>query len=248
MTPEAYTEMDNIESTHWWFRARRLILVDILEKMNLPKDAKILEIGCGTGGNLDMLSNFGEVSALEMDKNAINIASKKTNNLYNIKLGYCPEQLLFEEKQFDLICMFDVLEHIDDDEKTLVELKKLLKSNGKIFITVPSYKWLFGAHDKFLHHKRRYSKTRLKQLIPNELNILNISYFNTFLFPIAALVRLKDKLFHSNISSTTNIPSNIINKILETIFSSERYLLNYCNLPFGLSLYCVLSVSKKLKS
>ena len=248
MTPEAYIEMDNIESTHWWFCARRFILKNILKKLELPKDAKILEIGCGTGGNLDMLGRFGEVSALEMDENAISIASNKTNYAYNIKSGYCPQELPFEKNEFDLICMFDVLEHIEADKKSLFELKKLLKEDGKMLITVPAYNWLFGSHDKFLHHKRRYSKTTLKTSIPDELEILNISYFNTFLFPIAAIVRLKEKLFKSDLISTTAIPSSYLNKILKSIFASERYFLNYINLPFGLSLYCVLGNSKNSKS
>ena len=110
-----------------------------------------------------MLAEFGEISALEMDSNARAIASKKTNNLYDIRAGYCPDEIPFRDQRFDLICMFDVLEHIEHDTETLMAIKKLLTKHGRILITVPAYQWLYGAHDEFLHHKRRYSANQLKK-------------------------------------------------------------------------------------
>ena len=115
MDPEAYIEMDKTESMHWWFTGRRAILSNILSGLNLPINAEILEIGCGTGGNLQMLAEHGEVSALEIDTNARQIASEKTNNAFNIKAGCCPDEIPFEPQSFDLICLFDELEHIDQD-------------------------------------------------------------------------------------------------------------------------------------
>lgn len=242
MEPEAYIEMSETESGHWWFSGRRAILLQILESLDLPPDAKILEIGCGTGGNLQMLAKFGELSALEMDSNARSIASNKTNNRYDIRAGYCPNEIPFSEQSFDLICMFDVLEHIDQDTETLLAIKKLLKKKGRMLITVPAYQWLWGSHDEFLHHKRRYSASQLEEKVVNsELNLEKISYFNTFLFPLAAIVRFKDKLLHNDSATGKSIPPAIINTIFRSLFSSERFLLKYFNLPFGLSLLCVLN-------
>jgi len=241
MNPEAYLEMAETEARHWWFLGRRAILAKMIGSLNLPQNSKILEVGCGTGGNLQMLATFGEVSALEMDATARAIAAKKTNNLYDIKAGYCPDDIPFHEQQFDLICMFDVLEHIEKDTETLISIKQLLKKNGRILMTVPAYQWLYGPHDEFLHHKRRYSVHELREkFVASGLQPLKISYFNTFLFPLAAIVRLKDKLIGNHSANGTSVPPFLINKLFTCIFSTERFLLEHFNLPFGVSLLCVL--------
>src|SRR5207302_969127 len=139
MDPAAYLDMAKIESTHWCSVGRRAIFETLIKQLNLPQDAKILEIGSGTGGNLHMLAKFGEVSGLEMDSMARSITMEKTNNLYDVRAGYCPNDIPFADHSFDLICMFDVLEHIEEDVETLRAIKRLLKKNGRIFITVPAF-------------------------------------------------------------------------------------------------------------
>ena len=237
MNPEAYVEMATTESTHWWFRARRKILGRIIETMGLPRDARILEVGSGTGGNLVMLSHHGRVSALEMDSDARKLSSEKTHGQFTIRAGNCPDDIPFQGEQFDLICMFDVLEHIDEDVETLSALRKHLASNGRMLITVPAYQWLWSAHDVFLHHKRRYTARTLQRVFNESgLCIDRITYFNTLLLPLAALARLKDRIDSRKRSSGTEIPSPLINSILYAIFSSERRMLTSFNLPAGVSL------------
>ena len=109
MREDIYHDMAKQQETHWWFKARREILHTILKKYIPTKRADILEIGCGTGGNLLMLKKFGRVSAMEMDKFASDYASKTTG--IAVKKGWLPDNIPFQKK-FDVICMFDVLEHI----------------------------------------------------------------------------------------------------------------------------------------
>lgn len=244
MNPDAYLEMAETESRHWWFLGRRAILSRMMESLDLPQNSRILEIGCGTGGNLQMLARFGKVSALEMDANARAIAAKKTNNLYDIRPGRCPDEIPFLNQWFDLICMLDVLEHIDQDTESLIAAKQLLAKRGRILLTVPAYQWLWGVHDEFLCHKRRYSETQLrKKIVAAGLQPVKISYINTILFPLAAIVRLKDKLFGNTSAAGTSIPPTPINKLFSILFGAERFLLGRFNLHFGVSLLCVLKAA-----
>jgi SAM-dependent methyltransferase len=237
VNPEAYVEMAATESRHWWFRARRKILEHVLETMELPRLARILEVGSGTGGNLAMLSQHGSVSALEMDENARKLSSEKTHGRFTIRAGSCPDDIPFQGEQFDLICMFDVLEHIDEDVETLVVLRKHLAPEGRILITVPAYQWLWGMHDVFLHHKRRYTARALRRVFNESgLRVDRISYFNTLLLPLVALARLRDRIVSRKRSSGTVIPSPLINSILYAIFASERHMLVRFNFLAGVSL------------
>lgn len=119
--------MSEIESLHWWYLGRRSIITSQLKKINLLSSSNILEVGSGTGGNLEMLSEFGKVFAFEKNTKALNI-SKSKNNHKKIKItqGSCPNNIPYCRTKFDLICLFDVLEHIADDKETLINLKKNL--------------------------------------------------------------------------------------------------------------------------
>lgn len=233
--------MADTEACHWWFSARRVLLSSIISRLTLSSNARILEIGSGTGGNLEMLSAFGRVSALEMDETARSIANKKTLDRFDIRAGFCPTDIPFTNEKFDLICLFDVLEHIEKDFATLVAIKKLLADGGRILVTVPAYQWLWSKHDEFLHHKRRYSASDLrKKIIAAGLSAEKLSYFNMLLFPLAVSARLKDRLLEAPSASGTGIPAAPLNELLYRIFSAERHLLEKMSLPFGVSLLAIL--------
>lgn len=240
MNPQAYIEMSQTEDVHWWFVARREILTDCLLQLNLPTQANVLEVGCGTGGNLNMLEQFGLVHGIEMDPQALNLANQKSSHRHLLTQGKCPDDLDFGDKTFDLICLFDVLEHIEHDTQTLAFLKKRLSPNGKIIITVPAHPWMFGPHDQHLHHHRRYTKSQLGQVLAQAgLAPVRLSYFNCLLFPLAALTRIFEKIFHNKQATGTNIPAQPLNAFFKTIFASERALLRHSNLPFGVSFLCI---------
>lgn len=240
MDPNAYVQMAETESRHWWFVARRKILTSQIASLGLRDGARILEVGCGTGGNLLMLKTFGSVSAMEMNPDAIDIAKSKVGASVDIREGFCPERIPFAGEQFDLICMFDVLEHVEQDEDTLKTLAGYLAPGGRLLLTVPAYGWLWGVHDEFLHHKRRYSGDDLKSAVRRAgFKLERVSFFNTLLFPLAAMVRIKERVSRSSSASGKAIPSPLVNAVLKRVFSLESSLLQRIDLPFGVSLLAV---------
>ncbi|MES2114211.1 MAG: class I SAM-dependent methyltransferase [Pseudomonadota bacterium] len=244
MSPEAYLEMADTEARHWWFTGRRAILDAILAGLGLPAAPRILEIGSGTGGNLDLLAAHGTVSAVEMDPAARLISIAKTGGRFDVRQGRCPDDVPFQPASFDLICMFDVLEHIEEDQATLALAKTLLAPGGRILLTVPANRWMWGPHDVYLHHKRRYSAAELRRKVgAAQLHLDRITHFNTVLFPLAAAVRIKDRLLRNNTASGTAIPSAPVNLALHHAFGCERHLLRFVSLPFGVSLLAIVSAN-----
>lgn len=232
-----YKDMIKQQKEHWWFITRREILDTYLSNLKLPKNINIPEIGCGTGGNIKMLQQYGNVKAVEMDDFAIEYA-KITGA--EIRQGFLPNNFPYEEK-YDLICMFDVLEHIEEDAETLQVIKKHLNLSGQLLITVPAHQWLYGTHDKLLHHKRRYSKINLSALATdNGFKIERISFFNSLLFPFVIIARIVDIFKKSEMAMGYGTPNKVINFIFYNIFKSEKKLLNKVNLPFGTSLIMLL--------
>jgi len=248
MTPAAYIEMAETEDQHWWYVARRSIIGTVLEGLNLPQGARILEVGSGTSGNLDLLARFGRVSAIEMDDTARQISAEKTGGRFDIRAGVCPADIPFSDEKFDLICMFDVLEHIDESSQTLAVLRERLAPGGRILVTVPAYQWMWSVHDEFVHHKRRYTAGKLiGEAAPAGLAAERITHFNMFLVPLAAAMRLVDTLAGRKSASGIGTPGPFINGLFRTIFGSEAGLLKHINLPFGLSLMAVLKADKQAR-
>lgn len=244
MEHEAYLEMAAAEDRHWWFRGRRQILDAVIAKLGLPAHARILELGSGTGGNFSMLSQFGTVTAIELNDTARNISLHKTPSVQDIRAGSLPANLPLGDETFDLICLFDVLEHVEDDAGTLATIRQHLAPGGHAVITVPAFAKLWGPHDIALHHKRRYEKAELNAKITEAgLAVNKLTYTNMGLFPAAVLMRLADRLLRRRKSGGDGVPPAFLNEIFAAIFGAERHLIGRLNLPFGLSLLAVLGAA-----
>ena len=239
MDSQVYKEHIEQEETHWWFVSRRNITSSLLKKLNLPKNAKILDAGCGAGGNLPLLAEYGEVFGSEMNDEVRNHSISR--NIGTIAYGKLPDEIPFKDTKFDLIAMFDVLEHIEDDRTTLAAITNRLTPNGQLLITIPAFQFLFSEHDIAHHHFRRYSKKEIVQKVKEAgLTIEYINYWNFFLFPIAIMARLTDFLRPKNSRALgRKTPPYFVNQLLIKLVSSERFLNPKIPLPFGLSLMVV---------
>jgi SAM-dependent methyltransferase len=242
MSPDAYLQMAETEAEHWWFRGRRDVLVSVLRRLALPSRARVLEVGSGTGGNLEMLAEFGSVSGLEMDETARMLTARNTGARFDIRAGRCPDDVPFDCERFDLICFFDCLEHIADDVGSLSRMREVLAPGGKIVVTVPAYQWLWSAHDVYLHHHRRYDRSALAVCADQAgYRVERMTYFNTLLLPLAIAVRFIDRLLKRDRSSGDATPAGALNRLLYRIFSAERYWVSRGGLPCGVSLLAVLT-------
>ncbi|MGI8501641.1 MAG: class I SAM-dependent methyltransferase [Hassallia sp.] len=246
MDKDFYLQYASVEDKHWWFIGRRLIIEQTIRKLNLPKNAQILEVGCGTGGNLRMLARHGKVSAMELNETACKIANER--QVIPVKLGGLPDKIPFSN-EYDIILILDVLEHLDDDLAALLALHTKLKPGGSLLVTVPAYQFLWSQHDEINHHKRRYVLKNLQQVVRKAgFTVHYSSYFNFFLFPIVAGVRwLRSclKLESNSIdNSDLHLPPKHINKFLSLLFASERHLMNRLSLPFGVSILLLAHKSK----
>ena len=239
MEPEVYARMAELEQDHWWFVARRAILVEVLTRLvDLPPTARVLEAGCGTGGNLVMLSRFGEVCAFEPTAQARRMARGK--GAFDVREGRLPDEIPFEPGGFDLVAALDVLEHVDEDLESMRALSNQLRPGGWALITVPAFSFLWSEHDARHRHKRRYGRDELvERIMAAGLSPVFVTFFNSFLFPVIAGIRLVKNALRITDVEDDKMPAPLVNRALNSVFASERHLVGRVPLPMGVSLLVI---------
>lgn len=247
MEAHLFEEMARTEDHHWWFRGRRNIIEAVL-RQHLPpvSQRRILDVGCGTGGNLPLLQRFGQVVGLEGSPDALALCRRRLGPDFPLHQGHIPQDI--PPGRFDVVTAFDVLEHIPDAEGALRGIRSALAPGGLLVLTVPAFGFLWSEHDTVHHHQRRYTVDLLTaQLTAAGLRPRWSSYFNSLLFPPIAAVRLlqrvlpksRDNAPRSDVEVTGG--SGLTNQVLEAVFSAERHVVPRVSLPFGVSLIAVAS-------
>lgn len=236
MDQSCYGKFSEVEKKHWWFSGRRTILRSLFHQIDLPKNSRILDAGCGTGGSFELLAPLGNIYGMDVNESALSAAGEKGY----VSLSRCdlPDEIPFGGTRFDLIVLLDVLEHLEKDRESLDALRQRLNPGGWLLVTVPAYPWMWSGHDVLNHHYRRYTRRSLLGLFQElDMEIVWSSYFNSILFPVALLARFLHAVAgQKGLAKDLDIPPRILNKILYTIFQSERHLIHAKGLPFGLSL------------
>jgi SAM-dependent methyltransferase len=239
MDRDVYRRLDALEGRHWWFAARRRILKSAIQRFR-PKaePLRVLEAGCGTGGNLEFLSEFGSVDAFELDDEARALAEAKAP--VGIRKGMLPDDVPFANGRYDIVAAFDVIEHVDQDVASLRSLGERLAPGGRLLMTVPALPWLWSSHDDHHHHFRRYVRSDLLAALEAAgLKPVEVTYYNTLLFPLVAGVRFLKKLLRLEDAPDDRMPAPAVNAVLRTVFASERALIGRVRLPIGVSLLAV---------
>jgi SAM-dependent methyltransferase len=236
-----YATMAEREQNYWWHLGRLRIIQTYIQRAKKNKETlKIMNIGCGTGGTIDMLESFGEVDNVDISDEAIKFMKERG---YTRITKVDDIELPFRSKSYDLVGAFDVLEHIEDQVGALKEWKRILKDDGAVVITVPAYQWLWTDHDVSLHHKRRYTTQRLAEAAAEAgLKPEKQSYAVVFSLPLVAGFRLLNKALGRKADSETSYVSvpNWTNKAFTAMLYGEAKLHQKLKFPFGTSVVTIL--------
>ncbi len=245
MEQHTYGIMNDVEGKHWWFVGRRAILESflqgIIEKSKIKNQkSKILDVGCGTGANLEMLAQFGESEGVDVSDDALEFCRAKGLKVHK---GLA-EKLPFADESFDVVTALDVVEHLDDDVAGLKEMHRILKKDGKTLIFVPAFMWLWGVQDDISNHRIRYTKKQIVERLQSAgFEIERATYANwTFFVPILA-GRTLMKITGIKPESENNVNVSALNGVFGKLFSAERFWLKNFNFPFGVS---IVITAKKL--
>lgn len=224
------------EKKNWWFIARRELIKNLLDKIT-NKNSKIIDIGSGSGINIQYLKNYNIVG-VDKSKRLVQAGKKEGKN---IRMYDVEKRIPFRKNSFDVALCLDILEHLENDDRVLKEIYRILTPKGKILITVPAFGFLWGQQDIVSMHKRRYTKRMLIKLVKeNNFKIKRITYWNSFLFPIMSSIRILRKNKKNPQTDFKDYPK-FINKILLRILRLENFIISKnINLPIGVSLIAIL--------
>lgn len=229
----AHAEQDR---AHWWFVGRRAVVLAEMARRLAGAGLRMVEIGCGSGGMLEALDRFG--SALGVESDPVLSGRARERDL-GVVPGALPDNLPIEASCWDAVCLFDVLEHVDDEAASLRACRRLLAPGGRLFVTVPAYAWLWSRHDDLLGHRRRYTTGSLRRAAEAAgLVVERLTYFNMLLAIPIMMVRLARAAL-GRPEHDLERPGRLVNRILAGCFGAEARLLRWTNLPFGISILLV---------
>jgi SAM-dependent methyltransferase len=241
MEHHTYALMYEIEETHWWFLGRRHILAGFVTQICRDLGGgrpRILDVGCGTGANLRLLSQFG--AAYGVDISAEALAFCRARGLDQVRAG-AAERLPFGDGEFDLVTGLDVIEHLDDDVAGLREMHRVLRSGGHALLFVPAFRFLWGVQDDISHHRRRYTLAELRRVATQAgFEVVRATYANLTFFLPTLVGRALMRLTGLRPASENNLTIRALNRPLGRILGAERALLRHVDLPIGVSAIAVL--------
>lgn len=240
MQARVYEITYEVEGKHWWFVGRRKIIAAFVEQVCRrigKRRPRILDVGCGTGANLQMLSRFGVAEGVDISAEALEFC--RARGLAKVKQGPA-EALPFEDASFDLVTGLDVVEHLDDDVAGLREMRRVLRPRGRVLLFVPAFMFLWGVQDEVSHHRRRYTRAQLRRAIEAAgLSVERSTYANLTFFLPTLVGRFIMRLTGLRPESEANINVSALNGFFGRLLGAESWWLKRMSFPFGVSIVCI---------
>lgn len=233
---EAFEFLAAAEDSHFWFRSRNRLITWALGRY-FPQASRLLEVGCGTGVVLaEIGTRFPTLKLVGADvsNEALRVAGQRVAaELVQFDARHIP----FED-EFDVVCAFDVLEHIDEDETALAQLAAATRHGGGLLVTVPQYQWLWSASDDYARHRRRYTKREIDEKVERAgFTVIRSTAWVSTLLPIVALSRRRDRRPGAKYDPCRElrVPRSV-SRAFEFALDFERSLIRLgVTLPFGVS-------------
>ena len=234
---EEYARMRAVEDAHWWYRGLHALVHRALER-HAPMAARIVDIGCGTGGMASRLPGYRVVAALDFNPSAL--AFCRARGIGRLVRGD-GSALPIATGSADVALVLDVLYHknVAEPGRVLRELRRVLVPGGVVVINVPAYQWLYSSHDVAVQTGRRFTRGQINELLREAgFDVIESSYWNTALFPAICAVRLLRRWVPPG-ASDVKAGNPIINRLLGALLALERACMRCCSLPFGVSVFVV---------
>ena len=239
MEREQYEIMRRAEDHHWWYRGMAHVTDELL-RTRVGKSAArdVLDAGCGTGSNLELLAPYGQVTGLDYSSDALEYChARGAERLVRASVTDMP----FTDSSFDLILSCDVLSEVGSpgDVQGLAEFARVLRPGGKLLLRLPAYAWLAGSrHDRAVETRHRFGRGELRAKLDQAgFDCEVLSHVNTLLFPVALGVRGLERVLPSREArAETSVPSGPVNAIFRALLSAEAPFVRSTGLPFGLTL------------
>jgi SAM-dependent methyltransferase len=243
MQPHTYAIMREVEDKHWWYVGRRRIITDFVRRIcdelraEGKREPRILDIGCGTGGNLETLSRFGDAEGVDISAEALDFC--RARGLNNVRQG-AAETLPYKTETFEVVTGLDVVEHLDDDVAGLREMRRVLRPGGRMLLFVPAFMFLWGVQDDVSNHRRRYTLSGLREKLEQAgMTVERASYANITFFGPILVGRLFMRASGLKPASENNINIGALNGLFGKLFGAESRWLKHMSFPFGVSIICV---------
>lgn len=242
MEPEEYGTIAALEDRHWWYVGMRALAAGLLRQLSgaASRPGRVLDAGCGPGGGLRWLGEFGAVTGFDLHPRAVRYAAA-AGPVVQASIQALP----YPAARFDLVTCFDVLYHlaVTDDRAAVAELARVLRPGGWLVLRVPAYDWLRGAHDRQVHTRHRYTRVEVRALLEAAgLRPGRVTHAGLLILPPALVARLAQQptgaaagRAHSDVA----LPAPWLNALLIGVMRLEAGLVRLAGpegLPAGLSI------------
>lgn len=226
-----------LEERHWWFVARRRVLLSLLERhLGVQENLEVLDAGCGGGATMESLRRYGRVRGMELSEVAVAHNREQGREVVQGAI----EEIPFADGAFDLALALDVIEHVPDDHRALRELLRVLRPGGHVLVSVPALRMLWSAHDEANGHYRRYTRDGLRDRVEAAgFEPVTATYFNALLFPVVLVARSLGRLRRKTTASDLGEVPRPLNAALKRIFSLEARIIGRVAPPVGVSALCL---------
>jgi len=234
MALSEYQKMFEAETSYFWFVAKQKLVSRIVGGLSLPREAQILDLGCGTGINLKNLRGYGDCVGADYSPEAFAYCLRRScDQLVSSRAEVLP----FKPGSFDLVTSLDTIEHTEDPAGMVREVYAALKPGGYLLLTAPAYPGLFGAHDYALGHKTRYTRDQVLSLLSKSgFRIEVAGHYFGLVFPAAAALKLYQRRFGSRTETVSYHLPFPLNSIFLALCEIEAALFPHFQLPFGTTL------------